>query len=85
MEFQEPLLLFTGIPALAAMFGVMVAYAAARERGIELAVEAVVNDLKKRSINTKEHAQIAQVAGQTFKLSRTAGNQHAARRKVFRF
>ena len=32
------------------------------KRGIDLAVEAVIGDLKKRSINTKEHAQIAQVA-----------------------
>ncbi len=32
------------------------------KRGIDKAVTAVVSDLAKRSINTKEHAQIAQVA-----------------------
>jgi chaperonin GroEL len=32
------------------------------KRGIDRAVDAIVEDLKKRTINTKEHAQIAQVA-----------------------
>ena len=44
------------------------------KRGIDKAVEAIVEDLKKRAIKTKEHSQIAQVASISANNDRVIGD-----------